>query len=146
MKLKDFTEEIDGKRYKTIVFPSRQGLDLKTRVIKFIGPLFNNPVNTQNAEVDLNNFISKISSSEVSNLIIELLSQTWYVEDITKGHVIDESFFDEHFAGEYFHLYKVVWFVIRSNGFFGKGNIGEMLKSLGVKTPTILPNDSTKTF
>jgi hypothetical protein len=139
MALKEFTEEIDGQKYKTIVFPSIRGLGLKTRVIKLVGPVVNG---SSNESLDLSSFLGNLSESAVSSLAIDLLAQTWTVGE--KGHIIDQEFFDEHFAGDYFHLYKVIWFVIKSNGFLGKGNIGELMASLKVKMPTILPQGLTQ--
>lgn len=139
MALKEFTEEIDGQKYKTIVFPSIRGLGLKTRVIKLVGPVVNG---SSKDSLDLSSFLSALSETSVSSLALDLLAQTWCVGE--KGHIIDEEFFNEHFAGDYFHLYKVIWFVINANGFLGKGNIGDLMASLKIKMPTILPQDLTQ--
>lgn len=139
MALKEIVEEIDGQKYRTIVFPSIKGLGLKTRVIKLVGPIANG---SSKDILDLSSFLSALSETTVSSLAIDLLAQTWLVGE--KGHILDEEFINEHFAGDYFHLYKVIWFVIRANGFLGKGNIGDLMASLKVKMPTILPPGLTQ--
>jgi hypothetical protein len=136
----ELDKEIDTVKYKTVQFPARSGLAIKTRLVKFIGPIldgFGKDVGGD-MSISLSIFTSKLDDATFVQLILDLLTRTY-----RNGKMISPESFDIDFAGEYIHLYKVVIFVIESNCFFGKGNIAEVLKSLGQKASQILPATST---
>lgn len=136
MACKEFTKEIDGVLYRTIQFPTRQGIGIKTRLLKVGGP-FLQALNGQMGQIDIVTFTNSLNSEEVITLILDLLSLTF------RGpKKIDSEVLDVDFAGEYVTLYSVLIFVIESNRFFGKLNITEALKSLRQEASQILSPES----
>lgn len=120
-------KEIDGHTYTVSQFPARQGLEIKVSLLKLIGPGIaalvdgKQGVSSEAMHRAVADLTSKLDASTVS-LIFRLLQFTR-----RDGKEITEASFDTDFAGEYESLYKVVFFVIDVNGFFGKGGIGNLL-------------------
>lgn len=133
---------VDGIEYITIQFPARQGLAIKGRLIKIIGPALGglSISSVTQSNIDFAAVIEKLDPEAFIKLTLDLLAYTKRA-----GKSIDEASFDVDFAGDYLHLYKVLGHVIQANGFFGKGDIGKMIGSLMTKTPTVSPSDSTQT-
>jgi hypothetical protein len=121
-------KEIDGHSYLVHQFPARQGLAIKISLIKLVGPaiasLVDNKegISSETMQRAVSELTSKLDSSTVP-LLFSLLQFTR-----RDGKEITEQSFDQDFAGEYESLYKVVWFVIETNAFFGKGGIGNALR------------------
>jgi hypothetical protein len=133
---------VDGIEYTTIQFPARHGLAIKGRLIKIVGPALGglSLSSVQGSNIDLAAVIAQLDPDAFIKLTLDLLAYTKRA-----GKSIDEASFDLDFAGDYMHLYKVLWHVIQANSFFGKGDIGKMIGSLMTKTPTVSPSDLTPT-
>ena len=137
MALKEIDKTIDGVKYKTVQFPTSEGIKITVRLTKVFGPVFDAIGSDKKKEMTFNAsvFTEKLSDAEVLSLIKDLLQETY-----RNGTRITQDSFDIDFAGEYGHLYQVVLFVVDANNFFGKGSItkiSDRLKSL--KMSQILP-------
>lgn len=140
-------KEIDGHKYTVTQFPAREGLKIKSKLVKVITPLLipflggaKNLISSKFSEVDIDPsllthtvqlLLNHLSEDEVSNFVMRLLQCTR-----VDGKEITAELFDMEFAGEYITLYKVLYFVIEVNNFFGNagtGGIMEILKKIDTK-------------
>lgn len=135
MACNTINETIDGIKYTVTQFGARQGASLIVRLSKLIGPALDD---LGNGNVNIALLLEKLDDTNVTRLILELLSLTK-----RNGTSIDDLSFDSEFAGEFEHLLKVLWLVIKTNNFLGKGNIGlkiqEIMKNMISPTSTELP-------
>jgi hypothetical protein len=142
MACKEVKETIDGVEYFTTQFPARFGLQIYTKLLAVFGTLLDS-INSNELEmsnVNIRAFVDKLSEIGTIDLIIKTLSYTK-----KNGKDIDESSFDDDFAGEYLHLLKVVWFVVKANNFLGKGNTGNILEKIKQLFPKTKNNQTKET-
>ena len=144
MAIETKKKTIDGAEYSVTTFAARRGLKLKIRLVKVIGPALaeaasgldlKDGVSLQETELG-GGFLAKAVSRLVEglddstgSLIEELLSQTR-----KDGRELNGTAIDDEFAGDYLTLYKVLAFVVEANGFFGRGNIGSLIRTSRAET------------
>ena len=129
-------KEISGKSFSTVQFPTKEGLKISARLVKFIGPIVDTVTDTTSNRIAFSIFTEKLDDDNFVNLIIDILKYSYCGKD-----KIDETTFDGIFAGEYMMLYEVVLFVVEANNFLGKGSILTCLRSIQDKILSVM--DST---
>jgi len=111
--------EIDGLMYTSSKLPATVGLDVWPRVLAMFGPPVVRAMALGDDEMDLSALMGiaeRASQSGVTLLIRDLLQRMdcgCLYTSKKPGKVLSD--FDEHFAGEYMHLLKVVAFSIAHN-------------------------------
>jgi len=102
---------INGHEIEVVLFPGGPGFELlfelKNIMGESIGSLFGGEI-----EVAIAKLGGNLSKKEGLDFILRLLEWT-YIDGRTQG--VDKLFFDEHFAGRYGHLFKVIAFVTEVN-------------------------------
>ncbi|MCK4522417.1 MAG: hypothetical protein KAU20_07630 [Nanoarchaeota archaeon] len=151
MAIETKDREIEGHKYMVTQFPARIGLGLKTRLSKLVIPVLIPLIGSEGKGVTLSNITeTDIDPSLISKAVEIIISQLDSVEIVDlvmklmngvrrDGVEITAEVFDTEFAGEYITLYKVLFFVIQTNNFFGKGGIGQLVsqaKNLTESTPS----------
>lgn len=156
--LRTESKTIEGKKFIVAVFPGLQGLRIKGRLVKLIGPALGGvaagltivkgkTVMESDVKISKPEAIGKaimgltdrLDDESVIQLIMDLVAFTQI-----DGRPIDEAVFNLEFAGNYMVLYQVLFFVIETNRFFGKGNIGNMLGRLEQRTANIPENSQSE--
>jgi hypothetical protein len=139
--VKEFFKEIDGVRYRTLLFPWSAGMNVKSRLVKFLGPAIDTITTTGKDggfHLDASKFTDRINGPEFISLVVDTLQYTWSEkEQVTKAYL------DNTFSGEYLSVYKLWFWVIQENGFFGKGDILGILKKVSGIVPGMSPVSSS---
>jgi len=152
--LRTETKVIDNDKFECTIFPGLQGLRLKGRLLKFIGPgigkafkgvSFEKGKSVLDNDIDLSvvgqaieGLVEQLDNESVIQLILDLLSFTRM-----NGQSIDKNIINMKFAGEYTKLYKAIFFVIDANRFFGKWSIGEVFDRIEIPATPNTPTQST---
>lgn len=140
MALRTEHNEIGGMKVTVTTFPTREGLEVKARLIKLVAPsLFTAIQNVKSPtgagkdvldmDIDLgmireavNVLADRLDAKDFVKLVLDMMRYTFI-----DGKKVDEITLDAEFAGEYETLYKVLWMVIKVNRFFGNRSIGNLL-------------------
>jgi hypothetical protein len=133
---KEFFKEIEGVKYRTLLFPWSSGMNVKSRLVKFLGPAIDTITTTGKDggfHLDASKFTDRLSGQDVSSLIVEVLQYTY-----SEKERVSKEYLDNTFSGDYLNVYKLVLWVVEVNGFFGKGDILGILK----KAVTVVPGMS----
>jgi len=158
MGIESKTTTIENRKIVVTTFPAREGLRVKTKLVKLAAPsIFSlmGAVDTSSAaakdptkdsigsrDVDMSvvgdsiqGLMDRLGEEEIIKLIFEMLRYTKL-----DGKDIDEELFDVEFAGEYVLLYKILQFVIEVNHFFGKTGIGALRSLMQKKMSKSFPS------
>lgn len=137
MAVEQVKKLIGEKEFIIQKFSGVKGFNLQTRVGKLLLPVIGEAVGglksgkdmkkIMDSEIDLARAIplalSKLSDSvdpdQFYKLMLDLFSNTFY-----NGKLMNESIFDEVFAGNYFMVYQLAYEVISVNRFFPVSDIG----------------------
>lgn len=131
------TREIDGRTFTVTQFPARQGLKMKARLVRLVGPVLDALPSKAQVASDFSKIAQHINPDELVSFAVDMLAYT----KMDKKE-LSEAVIDSEFAGEYVTLYKLLGFVIDANGFFGKGGIGSLLqRAREVGLPVISPTE-----
>lgn len=117
-------KKIDGKEITVTQFPAFEGLRIKTRLIKIVGPALGSLIGEGTGRGDLMSrdvnldkaieaLVQTLDEEETPILIERLLKSTRI-----GGREITRDVFNMEFAGNYALLYKILAFVIETNHFF----------------------------
>lgn len=154
MAIETQEKEIGGHKYTVTSFGGREGLKVKTKLVKYFGPSFlslatlglqgKNKFSEADVSPELisklfQDLADKLNEDEYLEFVLRLLKSTRY-----DNKEIDSELFDAIFAGEYGTLYKVLFFVLEVNykkSFFGESGIGKLTKSL----KNLMPQDNEST-
>ena len=105
------TKEIGGHTVKVVLFPGGPGfkllLELKQVLGDSIGSLFGGQIEVAIAKIG-----GDLSNENVLDFVLRLLEFT-YIDERMEG--VNKDFFNEHFAGKYGYLFKVLIFVTEVN-------------------------------
>jgi len=143
---------IDNRVVTVTQFPGRRALFFKTRLIKLIGPSVTQLFTGKG--LDLN--IDLVIVAKALDKLAENLKEDEYVKFVLEllqftrldGQEINDSVFDNEFAGNLLLMYKILWFTLEVNygSFFGQSGIGKILSAIprpSVKE-TKMPQKSSK--
>jgi hypothetical protein len=146
MGCKTIETTIDGKSFIITQHPASLGLSVTVRLIKLAGPVFGDVTDSiQDMPIKLSEFLCKLDDTEILKLVLDILSYTRVKVSVKEIVSIDSASLDSEFAGEYETLIKLIWRVISENRFFGKKDIGSLIKKfLPVNQNPVSTEDLTK--
>lgn len=141
---------IDGVTYTVATFPARRGLAIKSTLVKSLGPALSelmkavpggtSPTKLLQADLKLEHVAGSLGK------LFECLDEKQFVELVMRlledtmrdGVPISGETFDVDFAGDYSHLYKVLWFVLEVNfgSFFARGGLGSIISRSRILQPS----------
>lgn len=147
------TKKIDGKEVMVTQFPAFEGLRIKSKLMKTIGPAVaallgevKNSFNPKDAEFNISGcielLVEKLDENETPELIERLLTSTRI-----NGREVTRDVFNMEFAGNYQTLYNIIAFVLQVNHFFDfllTGNIKGALTGVGNPSTTSSSDTLTK--
>lgn len=144
---------IDGMNFRIDHFPARVSMKLEKRTTAFVAPLTGilkgvNFSKGLDSEIDLSligeaikSVLDNLTESEFEDYIMDMIENTFYLEKTERGKEVpkylnNQGIFDEVFAGKNLSVYKLLFEIMKWNGFSflalvgGGGNIAGMLKKL----------------
>ena len=160
MPIKTIEKTVDGHNVKIVQFNGVRGFRLKVRLFKLLlpilGTLFKSDLlkGLQEGKDTKEGLLEEFMGSDLSKVLPSILQkaaetieeETFFrlVMDLLSGTFIDnrelnEDFFGEIFAANYFLVYKILTEVIKANNFFGNGDIGKMLSQENI-AETLIKN------
>ena len=127
---------IDEHNVMVTQFPGRRALFFKTRLIKLVGPSVAQLFTGKSLDINmdfsivakaLDKLAENLKEDEYVKFVLDLLQCTRLDEK-----EINDSTFDNEFAGNLLLMYKVLWFTLEVNygSFFGQGGIGKILSAI----------------
>jgi hypothetical protein len=114
--------EVDGLVYTNTKLPAAVGLDVLPRVVSLLGPALMRVV-VAGESVDQTEFllaVVAVAERAMRDGLVGLMRQLCdklqcsAVRPVNQPGSIGPAF-DQHFAGEYGHLFRVLWFVLVHN-------------------------------
>lgn len=129
--IQEHRTEIDGRQYSTTTFPALEGLVLMPKILSLMSPSLAGLLFVTNEEqrkklaenrdvlvASALEIASKAAENDGLTVIRDLLKYTRCLNGTVgdaKGTIEYSCFekFNEHFAGDYIHLFKVGWWVGR---------------------------------
>ena len=119
---------INNVNYEITPFPGMQGWKIQLKLGKVLSPAFKNILENENfLEQDVSNlglvlkdFLEQLYNFDPNgDFVLELLSKTQ-----RENMLITRGIFDQVYSANYVELSKVLWEVIKTNGFFSLNAIG----------------------
>lgn len=142
MSVQTISTTVDGHTIDVVQFVPTRGFRIKARLIKLILPAIGALLGESgkvtgktvasflDSDANLGAAFTQLASSlddpeALLQLLLDLLSST----KIDGKDFTNEKIFNELFVANYMLAYKVAWEVIKANGFFELGGIGNLLSS-----------------
>ena len=150
--IKNTQKTISGYSFHVTEFPAFTAIKIKARIARLIGPAFGGLLGAVSkldkgkkaSDMDISALAPAIEllaatldPEAFANLCLELMSGTVAVIENQKYELANVDQFNKAFTGRLDLMYKVIYFVLEVNDFFGLSSIG---KAAGVFGQTKLPN------
>lgn len=121
---------INNTNYEITPFPGMQGWKIQLKLGKVLSPAFKSILENENfleskasnLGLILKDFLEQLYNFDPNgDFVLELLSKTQ-----RENMLVTRGLFDQVYSANYTELAKVLWEVIKTNGFFQLNDIGNL--------------------